>query len=90
MEILKCLEASVFFLSCNHEANAAAIASVTGSVRVTGSPSTPTMATPRISLCKVTLAQNQYYRTHLYLCIDTPLLRHVTKFVIGKLSSPDS
>ena len=51
METLKRLAASGCFLSCNHEANAAAIASVIGSVRVTGSPSTPATATPRISLC---------------------------------------
>lgn len=52
MEILKRLGVSSFFLSFNHAAKAAAIASVTGSVRVTGSPSTPATATPRISLKK--------------------------------------
>lgn len=50
METLNGLVASGLFLSCNHAANAAAIASVTGSVRVTGSPSTPATATPRMSL----------------------------------------
>lgn len=50
MEILRRLDPSAFFLSNNHEAKAAAIASETGSVRLTGSPSTPTTATPRISL----------------------------------------
>jgi len=52
MEILKRLDVSSFFLSFNHAAKAAAIASVTGSVRLTGSPSTPATATPRISLKK--------------------------------------
>lgn len=50
MEILKRLGASAFFFSNNQAAKAAAIASVTGSVRLTGSPSTPPIATPRISL----------------------------------------
>jgi len=49
MEILKRFPTG-FFLSNNHEAKAAAIASETGSVRLTGSPSTPATATPRISL----------------------------------------
>lgn len=49
-DILRRLDSLGFFLSDNHEAKAAAIASVTGSVRLTGSPSTPEIATPRISL----------------------------------------
>lgn len=49
-DILKRLNPSAFFLFNNHAAKAAAIASVTGSVRLTGSPSTPATATPRISL----------------------------------------
>lgn len=52
METLNGLVASDFFLSSNHAANAAAIASVTGSVRETGSSSTPGTATPRMSLHK--------------------------------------
>ena len=50
-DTLKGLDASALFISSNHAEKAAAIASVTGSVRVTGSPSTPATATPRISLC---------------------------------------
>lgn len=50
METLRRLEESYFFF--NQPANPAAIASVTGSVRVRGSPSTPSTATPRISLRK--------------------------------------
>lgn len=50
MEIFKDLEASSFFFSSNQAAKAAPIASATGSVRLTGSPSTPATATPRMSL----------------------------------------
>lgn len=50
METLSRLDPSAFFFSNNQAPKAAAIASVTGSVRVTGSPSTPATATPRISL----------------------------------------
>ena len=54
METLKRREPSAFFFSTNHPAKAAAIASATCSVRLTGSPSTPATATPRISLYKAT------------------------------------
>lgn len=50
MEIFKDLKASSFFFSNNQAAKAAPIASATGSVRLTGSPSTPATATPRMSL----------------------------------------
>nr|GMD30218.1 hypothetical protein Iba_chr09aCG4960 [Ipomoea batatas] len=50
MEIFKDLEASSFFFSSNQAAKAAPIASATGSVRLTGSPSTPATATPRMYL----------------------------------------
>ena len=44
-----------FFLCNSHCPNAAAMASVTGSGRLTGSPSTPGTATPRISLGRRTM-----------------------------------
>lgn len=52
METLKHLEETFFFFASNQSEKPAAIASVTVSVRVRGSPSTPSIATPRISLGK--------------------------------------
>lgn len=52
IEIFKWRETLGFFFSSNHAAKAAAIHSATASVRLIGSPSTPPIATPRISLHK--------------------------------------
>lgn len=60
-EMLKRREPSAFFFSNSHAAKPAAIASETSSVRLSGSPSTPATATPRISLCMRTSVHKEIY-----------------------------
>lgn len=60
IETLKGREVSAFFFFTNHAAKAAPIASATGSVRLTGSPSTPSTATPRISLYVISFLSYKY------------------------------
>lgn len=61
METLSRLDPSDFFLFKSHAEKAVAIASVTGSVRLTGSPSTPATATPRMSLPQKIVSKGGFF-----------------------------
>lgn len=84
-EILKRLDPAGNFLSDNQEAKAAPIASETGSVRFTGSPSTPATATPRISLYIAINYTNRFLTRHVKILHDTRLSSIICKMIKTRL-----